>query len=45
MFATFQSLARHSPGRSMFEGNSFVGSVTNLVPDIARNLADEFFVF
>jgi hypothetical protein len=44
MFATFQSLARHSPGKSMFEGNSFVGSVTNFVPDIARNLADEFFV-
>lgn len=44
MFATFQLRARHSPGRSMFEGSSFVGSVTNLVPDIARNLADEFFL-
>jgi hypothetical protein len=44
MFATFQSLARHSPGKPMFEGSSFVGSVTNLVPDIARNLADEFFL-
>lgn len=44
MFATFQSLARLRPGNSMFEGSSFVGSVTNLMPDIARNLADEFFV-
>lgn len=44
MFATFQSLARHRPGKPMFEGSSFVGSVTNLMPDIARNLADEFFM-
>lgn len=44
MFATFQSLARHSLGKSIFEGSSFVGSVDNLLPDVARNLADAFYI-
>lgn len=44
MFATFQSLARHSPGKAMFEGSSFVGSAENLVPDVARDLADAFYM-
>jgi hypothetical protein len=44
MFAAFQSLARHSPGKAMFQGSSFVGSVDSLMPDIARNLADAFYM-
>lgn len=44
MFATFQSLAGRGPGKPMFDGSSFVGSVENLTPDIARNLADAFFM-
>jgi hypothetical protein len=44
MFVRFQSLARQSPGKPMFDGSSFVGSVENLILDIARDLADAFFV-
>lgn len=44
MFAVFQSLVRHSPGKAMFKGSSFVGSVDNLLPDVAKNLADAFYM-
>ncbi len=44
MFRRFQCLARPDPGKSEFFGSAFVGSVDRLLPDIARNLADEFFM-
>jgi hypothetical protein len=43
MFARFQSLARHSPGKAMFDGTPFVGTIDNLLPDVARDIADEFY--
>lgn len=43
MFARFQALTRHSPGRAMFDGSSFVGTIDNLLPDVARDIADEFY--
>ncbi len=27
----------------MFDGTSFVGTIDNLLPDVARNIADEFY--
>lgn len=43
MFARFQALARRTPGKAMFEGSSFVGTIDNLLPDVARDIADEFY--
>lgn len=43
MFARFQALARRSPGKAMFQGSSFVGTIDNLLPDVARDIADEFY--
>lgn len=44
MFARFQALARASSGRAMFEGTSFVGKIDHLLPDVARDIADEFYM-
>lgn len=44
MFRRFQSLVRQDPGRSEFLGKAFVGSVDRLLPEIARDLADELFM-
>lgn len=43
IFARFQALARHSPGKAIFYGTSFVGTIDNLLPDVARDIADEFY--
>ncbi|ABD89449.1 hypothetical protein RPC_3923 [Rhodopseudomonas palustris BisB18] len=43
MFARFQALTRHRSGKAMFEGSSFVGFVDHLLPDVARDIADEFY--
>lgn len=43
MFARFQALAHRSPGKAMFQGSSFVGTIDNLLPDVARDIADEFY--
>lgn len=44
MFRRFQSLARPDPGKSEFFGSAFVGSIDRLLPEIARNMADEMFM-
>lgn len=44
MFNRFQELARPNAGRAIFQGNSFVGHIDNLPPDVARNIADAFFI-
>jgi hypothetical protein len=43
LFARFQKRAKGSPGRPLFEGSAFVGTVENLLPNVARLLADDFF--
>lgn len=43
MFKTYQGIARRVPGKSEFFGSSFVGSVDRLWPELAYELADEFF--
>lgn len=43
MFRTYQGIARRIPGKSEFFGSSFVGSVDQLWPVLAYDLADEFF--
>ncbi len=43
MFSTYQRIARCIPGKSEFCGSSFVGSVVRLWPELAYELADEFF--
>ncbi|TPL78847.1 hypothetical protein FJ941_21375 [Mesorhizobium sp. B2-3-13] len=43
MFKTYQGIARRIPGKSEFFGSSFVGSVDRLLPELAYDLADEFF--
>jgi len=44
MFRRFQSLAQPDPGKCEFFGSAFVGSVDRLLPEVARNIADEFFI-
>jgi hypothetical protein len=44
MFARFQSRAQHAPGKPEFFGSAFVGSIDRLLPDTARDLADDFFM-
>lgn len=44
LFATFQRLAKTDPGRAMFQGSPFVGTIEGLMPETARNLADLFFI-
>lgn len=43
MFAKFNALKGHSSGKAMFQGTSFVGEIDNLLPDVARDIADEFY--
>ena len=43
MFARFQESARGHPGAPVFDGSAFVGRVERLLPDVARNLADDYF--
>ncbi len=44
MFASFQRLAKHDNGKSIFDGSAFVGSIEGLAPSTAFALADIFFV-
>jgi hypothetical protein len=44
MFSRFQSHTRHASGKPEFFGSSFVGSIDRLMPEIARELAEEFFM-
>jgi hypothetical protein len=43
MFNTYQRIARGAPGKSEFDGSSFVGVVRNLSPELAHEMADVFF--
>lgn len=43
MFKTYQGIACRIPGKSFYSGSSFVGSVDWLLPELAYDLADEFF--
>lgn len=43
MFKTYQGIARRIPGKSLFFGSSFTGSVDRLLPELAYDMADEFF--
>ncbi|ROT93445.1 hypothetical protein EB810_15285 [Altererythrobacter sp. FM1] len=43
MFRQFQDRARHDPSKAFFEGSAFVGDVKRLLPETARELADDFF--
>lgn len=43
MFAKFQAMARGASGKPLFYGSSFVGSVDRLMPELARDMAEEFF--
>lgn len=43
MFARFQERARPDPTKAFFEGSCFVGQVDRLLPQTARDLADDFF--
>ena len=43
MFMRFQDRAKLNPGEAMFEGSAFVGRIERLLPEIACDLADDFF--
>lgn len=43
MFKTYQGIARRIRGKSDFFGSSFVGTVDDLLPELADDLADAFF--
>lgn len=43
MFERFQERARLHPTKAMFDGSAFVGTVDGLLPQTARDLADDFF--
>lgn len=43
MFKRFQERARLDPTQAMFDGSAFVGTVDGLLPQTARDLADDFF--
>ena len=43
MFALFQEHAKGAPGKPVFCGKAFTGTVSKLLPDTARQLAEEYF--
>ncbi|HWK45532.1 MAG TPA: hypothetical protein VNT30_12480 [Stellaceae bacterium] len=43
LFAMFQMRAKGAPGKPIFQGSAFAGSVEKLLPETARLLADDFF--
>ena len=43
MFSNFQRIARQRPGKAFYEGSSFVGSVKDLEPKVAHEMAETFF--
>tara|TARA_E500000305_G_scaffold28218_1_gene21478 strand:- start:367 stop:537 length:171 start_codon:yes stop_codon:yes gene_type:complete len=44
MFERFQALAKGSSSKPEFFGGAFVGTVDNLLPSLAREIADDFFM-
>lgn len=43
MFAIFQKRAKGAPGKPIFFGKAFTGTVKKLLPDTARQLAEDYF--
>jgi len=43
MYSLFQARSRGSPGKPFFDGSAFTGRVTKLLPDIACELAEDYF--
>jgi len=43
MFKHFQARARGAPGKPYFNGSAFVGQVEKLLPETARQLAEDYF--
>ena len=43
MFALFQERAKGAPGKPIFYGNAFTGTVSKLLPDTACQLAEDYF--
>jgi len=43
MFKTFQTMARGTAGRPLYEGSSFVGVIDGLLPELAYDIAETFF--
>lgn len=43
MFALFQERAKGAPGKPIFYGKAFTGTVSKLLPDTARQLAEDYF--
>lgn len=43
MYQRFQYHAIEDPGHAQFYGTAFTGSIDNLLPTVAKELADEFF--
>lgn len=43
MFEQFQARTRGAPGKPYFTGSSFVGQVEKLLPETARQLAEDYF--
>lgn len=43
MFQQYQRIARQAPGKSKYFGSCFVGSVKHILPELAHEIADEFF--
>ena len=44
MFKRFQTLAKGAPAKPEFFGSAFVGTVDRLLPSLARDIADDFFM-
>jgi len=43
MFAIFQERAKGAPGKPIFYGKAFTGTVSKLLPDTPRQLAEDYF--
>lgn len=45
MFACFQARSYPGPGRPIYQGSAIVGSIERLLPEVARDIADDYFKF
>lgn len=45
LFACFQARSYPGPGRPMYLGSAMVGSIERLLPEVARDIADDYFKF
>ena len=43
MFNLFQARANGAPGKPLFFGSAFTGTIKKLLPETARNLAEDYF--